>query len=87
MIGLPQLVIPIGQVSYDSRVSGRKEYLPVMGSIIGAKGSDLLLFNLARDALEKAGWGAMVDAGRFAFKLGGGTRNVASDHDESHLRP
>ncbi|KKA25283.1 hypothetical protein T310_0691 [Rasamsonia emersonii CBS 393.64] len=33
MLGLPQLVIPIGQNPYESRISGRTEYFPIVGSI------------------------------------------------------
>ncbi|MCJ1387004.1 hypothetical protein MMC17_010133 [Xylographa soralifera] len=77
MIGLPQLITPIGQFPFDSRVSGRKEYLPVTGTIVGAKGSDLMLFNLAKAALEKANWPTKVATGRYAFDLGDGVRNVA----------
>lgn len=73
--------MPTGQVPFESRISGRTEYYPVIGSMVGAKGSDLMLFNLANDALGKAGWRNTVDVGRFAFKLGDGTRHVASEDD------
>ncbi|KAH8203220.1 hypothetical protein TruAng_002625 [Truncatella angustata] len=51
---LPQLVIPIGQVEYDSRVSGRRESFPFSCSVAGAHGSDLMLIGLAMQALRSA---------------------------------
>ncbi|PVH71861.1 putative amidase [Cadophora sp. DSE1049] len=87
MIGLPQLVLPIGQFPYESRVSGRVEYLPAVGTLVGAKGSDLMLVNLAKAALEDAKWPTEVLTGRFTFKPGEGSRNVAhlDNTGPSHL--
>ncbi|KAK0730142.1 amidase signature domain-containing protein [Lasiosphaeris hirsuta] len=64
---MPQLVVPIGQVDYESRVSGRKESFPVSSSIAGAHGSDLMLIDLARRALENAKFPTQVTTGRYAF--------------------
>ncbi|KAH6640321.1 amidase signature domain-containing protein [Chaetomium tenue] len=64
---MPQLVVPIGQVDYDSRVSGRTESFPVASSIAGAEGSDLMLIDLTRQALEKVGFPTKVSTGRYAF--------------------
>ncbi|KAH7302922.1 hypothetical protein B0I35DRAFT_455416 [Stachybotrys elegans] len=60
----------LGHIPYDSRVTKCEEQLPVVGSIIGAPGSDLLLTNLARDALEKAGRPTTVLTGRNMFSAG-----------------
>ncbi|KAK3374131.1 hypothetical protein B0T24DRAFT_288187 [Lasiosphaeria ovina] len=43
VLQLPTLIMPIGQKPYDSRISGLKEYPPIVSSFMGAKGSDLLL--------------------------------------------
>ncbi|KAK0727826.1 hypothetical protein B0T26DRAFT_748124 [Lasiosphaeria miniovina] len=56
VLQLPTLIILIGQKSYDSRISGLKEYLPIVSSFMGAKGSDVLLLNLAEGALKDANW-------------------------------
>lgn len=55
--------------------------------MVGAKGNDLMLFNLAKAALEEPKWPTKVATGRYAFKLGGGIRNVASDleNQDRHL--
>ncbi|KAK4443299.1 amidase 1 [Podospora aff. communis PSN243] len=64
---MPQLVVPVGQVDYDSRVSGRRESLPVCSSIAGAHGSDLMLLDLAVKALEHSNFPTKVATGRYAF--------------------
>ncbi|KAF2762286.1 amidase signature enzyme [Pseudovirgaria hyperparasitica] len=66
-LALPHAVFPIGQVPYDSPKSGRKEYLPIAGSIAGASGSDLVLIDLVHRALMKAVWPTTIKAGRTAF--------------------
>ncbi|KAI8715835.1 hypothetical protein NCS52_01092100 [Fusarium sp. LHS14.1] len=65
--GLPQLVSPIGHIPYESRVSRRVEQLPVVGTIIGAPGSDLLLVDVVKNALERAGRPTRVLTGRNMF--------------------
>ncbi|GAB1319268.1 hypothetical protein MFIFM68171_09478 [Madurella fahalii] len=65
---MPQLVVPIGQEEYNSRVSGRKESFPVASSIAGAHGSDLMLIELARQALENTRFPTEVATGRYAFQ-------------------
>ncbi|KID93927.1 hypothetical protein MAJ_10115, partial [Metarhizium majus ARSEF 297] len=41
-------------MAYESRVPKRVEQLPVVGTIIGGPGSDLLLVDLVKNALERA---------------------------------
>ncbi|PQE32013.1 amidase signature domain-containing protein [Rutstroemia sp. NJR-2017a WRK4] len=41
VLGLPQVVVPIGQIPFESRISKRTEYLPTVGSIAGAPGKIL----------------------------------------------
>lgn len=79
LLKLPQLVLPVGQVPYDSRATGRTEHHPITASLVGAEGSDLMLINLARATLAHAGWGETLLTGRYTWKLGNGTRNVAED--------
>jgi len=78
LLALPQLVIPIGQIPYDSRITGNVAYLPVAASIAGASGSDLMIMNLAEAALNCSGWPTEVETGNLTFKLGDNDRNVAS---------
>ncbi|KAF3066593.1 Amidase 1 [Daldinia childiae] len=65
--GLPQLVAPIGNIHYESRISKRTEELPVVGTIIGAAGSDLLLVDVVKNALGRAGRPIKVSTGRVIF--------------------
>ncbi|KAJ3037698.1 hypothetical protein HDV00_001420 [Rhizophlyctis rosea] len=51
---IPDYVIPLTQLPYNSTISGATEYLPVTVSLMAAKGCDLMLFNLIAD-LQKAG--------------------------------
>lgn len=81
-------MITVGQIPYQSRISGDLEYKPIVVTILGAKGernphalfagenadevttigSDLMLINLAKAALESGGWPTEVQTGRFMFK-------------------
>lgn len=68
--------VSLGQKSYNSTVNNRTEYQPIVSTLVGAKGSDLMLANLAEDALKKAGWPTTVQTGRFTFPPGDNKRNV-----------
>ncbi|KAL4936545.1 amidase signature domain-containing protein [Aspergillus oleicola] len=77
VLQMPQLVLPFGQMPYQSRVSGRLEHRPIGSTILGAKGSDLMLIKLARAAFQKASWPTTIATGRYMFPLAANTRNVA----------
>jgi Asp-tRNA(Asn)/Glu-tRNA(Gln) amidotransferase A subunit family amidase len=47
MAGIPQLVVPIGQVPYQSTISNHTEYLPISVSLYAAPGCDFMLWDLA----------------------------------------
>lgn len=72
----------VGQKPYDSRISGLKEYLPIVSSFVGAHGSDLLLLNLAEAVLKSVGWLTEVKTGREAFAVGNNVRNVLQEDAE-----
>ncbi|KAI0856904.1 putative amidase [Xylaria cubensis] len=82
VLQLPTLIIPIGQKPYDSRISGREEYLPIVSSFMGAKGSDVMLINLAEAALRSGKWPTEVKTGREAFVVGNNVCNVMQDATE-----
>ncbi|TAQ89905.1 hypothetical protein B7494_g1791 [Chlorociboria aeruginascens] len=67
ILGAPEIVIPIGQVEYDSRVSNRLEHLPVCASILGLPGSDRDLIDLASMFLVSANRAVKVSTGREMF--------------------
>ncbi|KAJ3051571.1 hypothetical protein HK097_007417 [Rhizophlyctis rosea] len=50
---VPDVVVPIAELPYNSTITGKEEKLPVTVSLMAAKGCDLMLFNLIAD-LQKA---------------------------------
>ncbi|KAK6530397.1 hypothetical protein TWF694_003752 [Orbilia ellipsospora] len=65
--GVPELVVPIGQISYLSPISGQNEYMPIVASIIGPKNSDFMLLNLVAKVLARNNLPESVLTGRAAF--------------------
>ncbi|KAK2595476.1 hypothetical protein QQS21_006816 [Conoideocrella luteorostrata] len=47
--GAPDMVVPIGEVSYHSVVTNHKEVMPVTVDIMAAKGCDGMIFSLVND--------------------------------------
>ncbi|KAF5611513.1 amidase [Fusarium subglutinans] len=74
----PQLVLPFAQMSYLSKVSGRPEMRPIASTMIGAKGSDLMLIKLATEAFKKAGWPTSIQTGRYMYPVADNARNAGS---------
>ncbi|GAA5820413.1 hypothetical protein JCM11251_005615 [Rhodosporidiobolus azoricus] len=62
----PEITLPIGQVPYNSTVSGVTEYLPVTININAARGCDFMLFDLA-EQLHEAGITGTVKTGSYTF--------------------
>ncbi|KAI0099877.1 amidase signature enzyme [Nemania sp. FL0031] len=76
VLGLPQLVIPVGQNAFESRVTKRTEYVPIVASLTGPRGSDESLVNIAEEAIRKAGWETTVLCGAYAFEVENNERNA-----------
>ncbi|KAF2748794.1 amidase signature enzyme [Sporormia fimetaria CBS 119925] len=64
--GIPEIVVPIGQVRYWSRYTLREEWQPVTVAFAAAKGCDLKLFELV-ERLEEAGLLRETLAGKVAY--------------------
>ncbi|KAL2062537.1 hypothetical protein VTL71DRAFT_6803 [Oculimacula yallundae] len=64
--GVPDIVYPLGQASYQSTVTLKTEFLPVTVDLVAAKGCDGMLFELAA-ALNKAGILTTPKTGSLAF--------------------
>ncbi|TRM64118.1 amidase signature domain-containing protein [Schizophyllum amplum] len=64
--GLPDFVVPLGQVEYASEKTGVNETLPVSISIGSAQGCDWMLYDLL-EGLENAGIIGPVKTGKMAF--------------------
>lgn len=60
---VPDMVIPIGEIGYESSVTNHTEYLPVTVDLMAAKGCDGMLFALVR-SLHEAGIISEVKTGR-----------------------
>ncbi|KAL8743135.1 MAG: hypothetical protein Q9190_004474 [Brigantiaea leucoxantha] len=65
----PEIILPIGQTSFVSRVSGREEWLPASIGIIGARGSDAILVSLLQDVMEKMLLQTSTLVGRMTFPI------------------
>ncbi|TPX09494.1 uncharacterized protein E0L32_009237 [Thyridium curvatum] len=65
--GYPDLMIPIGQLPFQSEISQREEVFPVTLSIVGARGTDLSILRLAHDFLAEHGPSTSVQVGRSAY--------------------
>ncbi|KAI5480637.1 amidase signature enzyme [Pseudohyphozyma bogoriensis] len=62
----PEIVIPLGQVAYNSTIDDFQEMLPVSVAIIAAVGCDYMLYDLVT-ALADAGYISSVKTGRTPF--------------------
>lgn len=63
MSGAPDIVVPIGEIEYESSVTNHTEVLPVTVSLMAAKGCDGMLFSLVRGLLA-SGIISEVETGR-----------------------
>ncbi|EPS36390.1 hypothetical protein H072_10096 [Dactylellina haptotyla CBS 200.50] len=68
----PELVFPIGQYQFFSRVSQRKEWLPISATIIFPKGHDAMMLEFMREFLGNSSIGLKgeVLTGPTAFPVG-----------------
>ncbi|CAJ2512035.1 Uu.00g076600.m01.CDS01 [Anthostomella pinea] len=55
ILGAPDMVLPSGEVAYQSRTSGREEFLPVAVNVVAAPGEDFCLLNAMREVHVKSG--------------------------------
>ncbi|KAK0102662.1 hypothetical protein ONS95_006266 [Cadophora gregata] len=67
ILGAPEFVVPIGQVPYESRISGLVEQLPVAVSVLGLPGTDTRLIEVVRQCLNETGRPTTVQTGRHMF--------------------
>ncbi|KAK8045570.1 Amidase signature domain protein [Apiospora rasikravindrae] len=54
ILGSPDIVLPIGEAEYESKITGPKEHLPVAINLVGAPGEDFWLLNAARQTLKRS---------------------------------
>lgn len=63
----PDVVVPIGEVPYESRITGRQEWLPVGVNLVGAPGRDKWLFGAVTKVLKSSGRPDTVSSGSRIF--------------------
>ncbi|KAL8899858.1 MAG: hypothetical protein Q9207_005985 [Kuettlingeria erythrocarpa] len=63
----PEFTVPIGQVPFESRVSGRTEHLPVAVSLLASRGQDIHLMSTIEEFLHTSGRPTSVGTGRAMF--------------------
>ncbi|KAJ5640422.1 hypothetical protein N7528_000047 [Penicillium herquei] len=66
--GSPEISVPIGELKYQSRISGNQEHLPVVVSVLGKPGSDMALIDAMKKALKHSGRPTEVHTGRRMFQ-------------------
>ncbi|KAI1130918.1 amidase-like protein [Nemania abortiva] len=65
--GIPNIIVPVGQCTYHSKISGKEEQFPVSVSIFAPKGKDIGLLSLVHDYLTANALPASVRTGPTAF--------------------
>ena len=68
ILGAPDIVVPLGEYEYDSRISGRKEFLPVAVNVVGLPGSDFRLIDMIEQCLEISERPTVVRTGQRLFE-------------------
>ena len=79
LLGCPEITIPISEIPYSSRISGREEFLPVSISVIGPPGSDIALLDIMQGFWENSRRPTRVSAGSRAFGEEGFYRGSSED--------
>ncbi|KAJ8132958.1 hypothetical protein O1611_g670 [Lasiodiplodia mahajangana] len=65
--GYPNLMVPIGQLPFESEISQRQEVFPITLAITGAQGTDLSILRLLHDFLAEHGPATGVQTGKSAY--------------------
>lgn len=67
ILGAPHMVVPVGDVPYDSGVTGRVEYLPVVVDVVAAPGRDFELLDAVDEIMAQSGRPTVVATGSRMF--------------------
>lgn len=67
ILGAPDIVIPIGEIPYHSKISHQTEFLPVAANLVGAPQRDLELLRAVETILDKSGRAKVVSTGSRIF--------------------
>ncbi|KAI1327018.1 amidase signature enzyme [Xylariaceae sp. FL0255] len=67
VLGSPDIVVPIGDIPYKSRVTQKTEYLPVVINVVGAPGADFQLLEAVNHVMKLSGRPISVSTGSRMF--------------------
>ncbi|KAG9503352.1 hypothetical protein J7337_006197 [Fusarium musae] len=68
ILGAPDIVIPIGDIPYHSKITGRTGFLPVVANLVGEPTRDLELLHAVEIILRKSGRATDVMTGPRMFR-------------------
>lgn len=54
ILGAPDIAVPVGEIPYQSRITGRQELLPVAINVVGAPGMDYWLLDSIKTVLRQS---------------------------------
>lgn len=63
----PDIVVPIGEIPYQSRITRNQELLPIAINVVGTPGMDYWVLECMRTVLQKSGRPSEVKAGKRMF--------------------
>jgi len=67
ILGAPDIAVPIGDVPYESRITGRTEYLPVVMDLVATPGNHWGLIEGVEKIITLSGRLAAVSTGKRMF--------------------
>ncbi|KAH8588310.1 amidase signature domain-containing protein [Bisporella sp. PMI_857] len=67
ILGAPEIVVPVGQIPYESRISNQIEYLPVTASIMSQPETDMTLVQFTQAFMKDVGRPLVVNSGKTMF--------------------
>ncbi|KAK3939440.1 amidase signature domain protein [Diplogelasinospora grovesii] len=69
ILSAPDVMVPVGEVPYLSRISKRTEFLPVVVNVLGAPGSDMALLGAVEKVMRSSGRPMAVTTGSRMFSV------------------
>ncbi|OCK76177.1 amidase [Lepidopterella palustris CBS 459.81] len=69
--GTPEVVAPVGEISHYSKISEREEPMPVSVAVLSAPGTDMLLIDVIKRAMEQGDRPTKLATGRSIYHSGG----------------
>ncbi|KAI1177466.1 amidase signature enzyme [Nemania sp. FL0916] len=69
ILGAPDIVVPIGDVPYESKITQKIEYLPVVANVVGAPGTDFQLLRIISQVMKLSERPTSVAVGSRMFPL------------------